>query len=184
MFLLNSYLIWWFSAISWPFWFFFVTRNQPGSQANSRYSSERRRLRTERKFSWQACQVTSHPKWPRTTANEAQKISYRSHPRCHPYTIPQTVEVGHTTGVYVPYSFRIVVWVLLRPTRTDPVKVLWDGTYGFSSLSEKTRKYNHLQMSLQRQHFLHSYFKTLSVGPVGVWTSDLPLSKPALSQLS
>ena len=29
-------------------------------------------------------------------------------------------------------------------------KVLWDGTYGFSSLSEKTRKSNRLQMSLQR----------------------------------
>ena len=48
------------------------------------------------------------------------------------------------------------------------VKVLWDGTYGFSSLSEKTRKSNHLQMSLQRQHFLLSYLKTLSFGPVGV----------------
>ena len=34
--------------------------------------------------------------------------------------------------------------------------MLWDGTYGFSSLSEKTRKSNHLQMSLQRQHFLLS----------------------------
>ena len=31
---------------------------------------------------------------------------------------------------------------------------LWDGTSGLSSLSEKTRKSNHLQMSLQRQHFL------------------------------
>ena len=28
-------------------------------------------------------------------------------------------------------------------------------------------------MSLQRQHFLLSYFKTLSVGPVEVWTCDL-----------
>ena len=55
------------------------------------------------------------------------------------------------------------------------VKVLWDGTYGFSSLSEKTRKSNHLQMSLQRQHFLLSYLKTMSVSPVGVWTRDLPL---------
>ena len=64
------------------------------------------------------------------------------------------------------------------------VKVLWDGTYGFSSLSEKTRKSNHLQMSLQRQHFLLSYLKTLSVGPAGVWTRDLPLGRPALSQLS
>ena len=41
------------------------------------------------------------------------------------------------------------------------IEVLWDGAYGLSSLSEKTRKSNHLQMSLQRQHFLFSYLKTL-----------------------
>ena len=64
------------------------------------------------------------------------------------------------------------------------VKVLWDGTYGFLSLSEKTRKSNHLQMSSQRQHFLLSYLKTLSVGPASVWTRDLPLGRPTLSQLS
>ena len=94
--------------------------------------------------------------------------------RCHPYSIPQPVKVGHTT--YDPYSFRIVMWVLLRPTRTvKSVKVLWDGTYGFSFLFEKTRKSNHLQSSLQRQHFLLSYLKTLSVGPVGVRTRGLPL---------
>ena len=45
--------------------------------------------------------------------------THRSHARCHPYPIPQPVKVGHTTGVYVPYSFQTVVWVLLRPTRTD-----------------------------------------------------------------
>ena len=31
---------------------------------------------------------------------------------------PSPGKVGHNTGVYVPYSFRTVVWVLLRPTRT------------------------------------------------------------------
>ena len=103
----------------------------------------------------------------------------RSHARCHPYPIPQPVKVGHTTGVYIPYSFRTVVY-----HKNRSVKVLWDGTYGFSSLSEKTRKSNHLQMSLQRQHFLLSYLKTLSVGSVEVWTRDLPLSIPALSQLN
>ena len=41
-----------------------------------------------------------------------------------------------------------------------------DEAYGLSSLSGKTRTSNHLQMSLQRQHILLSYFKTLSVGPV------------------
>ena len=49
-------------------------------------------------------------------------------------------------------------------------KGLWDGAYGLSSLSEKTRKSNHLQMLLQRQHFLLNYLKTLSVGPARVWT--------------
>ena len=49
-----------------------------------------------------------------------------------------------------------------------------DGAYGLSSLSEKTRISNHLQMSLQRQHILHSYFKTLSVGPVWGWNPRPP----------
>ena len=62
--------------------------------------------------------------------------------------------------------------------------MLWDWTNGFSSLSEKTRKSNRLQMSLQRQHLLLSYLKTLSVGPAGARTRDLPLSRPVLSQLS
>ena len=83
---------------------------------------------------------------------------------------------GHSIVVYIPYSFRTVVWVLLRPTRTRWVKVLWDGIYGFSSLS-KTRKSNRLQMSLQRQYFPLSYFKTPSVGPAGVWTRDPPAQK-------
>ena len=31
---------------------------------------------------------------------------------------PSPGEVGHTTGIYVPYSFWRVVWVLLCPSRT------------------------------------------------------------------
>ena len=50
--------------------------------------------------------------------------------------------------------------------------MLWDGTYDFSSLSEKTRKSNRLQMWLQRQHFLLSYLKTLSVGPIAFSPAD------------
>ena len=94
-------------------------------------------------------------------------------------------EVGRTTGVYVPYSFRAVACVLLRSTWTDQYrKVLWDRTCGFSSSSEKTRKSNRSQMSLQRKHFLLIYLKILSVGPAGVWTRDLPLRGPALYQLT
>ena len=63
---------------------------------------------------------------------------------------------------------------------------LWDGTSSLSSLSENTRKYNQLQMSLQRKHFdfLLSYLKTLSAGPARASTHDLPHSSPALYQLS
>ena len=32
------------------------------------------------------------------------------------------VKLGHTTGVYVPYSFRTVVWVLLPPTTAGKCK--------------------------------------------------------------
>ena len=68
--------------------------------------------------------------------------THRSHTRCHPYPIPQPVKLGHTTGVYT------------SPTLFER----WCG-YGFSPLCEKTRKSNHLQMSLQKQQFLLSYFK-------------------------
>ena len=39
-------------------------------------------------------------------------------------------------------------------------------------------------MSLQMQHFPLRNLKTQSVGPAGVRARDLPLSRPALSQLS
>ena len=58
----------------------------------------------------------------RPAQRECGRTGLRSHARCHPYPIPQPVKVGHTTGVYDPYSFRIVMWVLLRPTRTNQWK--------------------------------------------------------------
>ena len=42
------------------------------------------------------------------------------------------------------------------------------GLQFISSLSEKTRKSNRLQILLQRQQLLLSYLKTLSLGPAGV----------------
>ena len=72
----------------------------------------------------------------------------------------------------------------LTPHRVIYKQGFWEGAYGLSPLSEKTRKSNHLQMSEQRQHFLLSYLKTLSVGPAGVWTQDLPHGSPVLYQLS
>ena len=92
-------------------------------------------------------------------------------------------EIDHHTGPYVPCSLRTVCGFFNVPHNLY-MQGLWDGAYGLSSLSEKTRKSNRLQMSLQRQHFLVSYYlKTPSVGPAGTWTSGLPLSRPALIRL-
>ena len=52
------------------------------------------------------------------------------------------------------------VWVLkMQETGLRFIDLAYRFT--LSSLSEKTRISNHLQMSLQRQHILLSYFKTL-----------------------
>ena len=48
----------------------------------------------------------------RPVHREYARTGLRSHARCHPYQVLQPVKVGHTTRVYDPYSFRIVMWVL------------------------------------------------------------------------
>ena len=77
-------------------------------------------------------------------------------------------EIDHFTGHYVPYYLRRVCGFFNVPQIYYTCKGLRDGAYGLSSLSGKTRQSNRLQMLLQRQHFLLSYLKTLSVGPAGV----------------
>ena len=62
-------------------------------------------------------------------------------------------KVGHTTRVYVPYSFRTV--------RSDVGSLMFHK-------NRADLKSNHLQMSLHRKYFLLSYLKTLSVGPARV----------------
>ena len=70
-----------------------------------------------------------------------------------------------TPGTPYPTLYDECVGFLTSPA-SHYSKDAGDGAYGLSSLSEKTRICNHLQMSLQRQHILFSYFKTLSVGPM------------------
>ena len=110
----------------------------------------------------------------RERAQEDFNVPYEGAPP-HPPHILHTKD-SHSTGITLLFSN--CAWVLLRPTELSTFKELWDGTSGLSSLSEKTRKSNHLQMKLQRQHFLLSYLKTLSVGPVGVSNSQPPASQP------
>ena len=61
---------------------------------------------------------------------------------------PSPGEVGHTTGVYVPYSFRTVVWVLLRPTI-----VLWRHFVNVVHTHD-----NFLERTLRKQCSLSSHF--------------------------
>ena len=82
-----------------------------------------------------------------------------------PPNVNVNFEIDTRGGRCQRYVISLVV--LLRPTEQLSVEVLRDGAYGFLSLSEKTRKSNDWQMSEQREHFLLSYLKTLSVGPAG-----------------
>ena len=50
-------------------------------------------------------------------------------------TQPAHEKLCHTTEVYAPYSLRTEVWVLLFSARVRTLKELWDGAYGFLSLS-------------------------------------------------
>ena len=119
--------------------------------------------------------------------NPFMSLLYTPNPRCEWCGVCRlTTPPGSTS----PPLFEQWCGFFYVPREPDKcTEVLWDGTYGFSSLSEKTRKSNrglticrcHYKGSM---HFLLSYLKTLSVDPAGVRTHDLPLSRLALSQLS
>ena len=94
-----------------------------------------------------------------------------------------TQRPDHNTGNYIPYALRTASGFFNVPQSYLQARVVKPGAYGLSSLSEKTRKSNHLQMSEQRQQFLLSYLKTLSAGPFGVWTRELPHGSPVFYQL-
>ena len=85
---------------------------------------------------------------------------------CYTHPPIYTQRTATTPGTSSPILFSNSVWV---PQGTNEHgSYLGNGTSGLSSLSEKTWKSNHLRMLLQRQRFLLSYLKTLSVGPAGV----------------
>ena len=81
-----------------------------------------------------------------------------------------------TPGPTSPTLFEQWCGFFYIPQEPDKCKCWETEPTVFSSLCEKTRKSNCLQISLQRQHFLLSYLKTLSVGPAGGRTRDLSLS--------
>ena len=65
--------------------------------------------------------------WTQASPEECARTGLRSNARCDSYPIPQPVKVGHTTGVYDPYSFRIVMGVLYVPQeQISESAVRWD----------------------------------------------------------
>jgi len=63
-----------------------------------------------------------------------------------------------TPGTTCPTLYDECVGSLTSPA-SHYSKDAGDGAYGLSSLSEKTRISNHLQMSLQRQHIYNCHNK-------------------------
>ena len=63
------------------------------------------------------------------------------------------VKVDHTTGVYKPYSFWIVMWVLLRPTRTNQWKCFETGPTVFRLYPRRLES-----LTIYRCHYKGSTF--------------------------
>ena len=87
-----------------------------------------------------------------------------------------------TPGTTCPTLYDEYVDSLTSPTNYS--EDAGDRAYGLSSLSEKTRISNHLQMPLLRQHILLNCFKSLSVGLVWGRTRKLPHGSLMLYRLS
>jgi len=88
-----------------------------------------------------------------------------------------------TLGTMCPTLYNECVGSLTSPANQNNEDT-GAGAYGLSSLSKKTRISNHLQMSLQRQHILLSYFKTRVLVWSGARTQDLLHGSPTLYQLT
>ena len=86
-----------------------------------------------------------------------------------PFTSPSSIRDRPPHLGLRPYSLRKVCGFLVV-SQNFYVQGLWNGAYGLSSLSEKTWKCNHLQISLQKAALSPSYLNTLSVDLAGVWS--------------
>ena len=96
------------------------------------------------------------------------------HARCHPYPVPQPLKVGHIKEIYEPYSFRIVLWVLLRPKRTNPWKCYETGPTVFLPYPRRLES-----LTICRCHYKGSTFFWVIWIP---WVLVRPGFEPATSR--
>ena len=106
---------------------------------------------------------------------------------------PSPEKVGHTIGICVPYTFRTMVWGLLRPPSENFCRT---GPTVFRSFPKRLDGLTVLRFHYKSSTFsagayichrlraVLSKLKALTVGLARFWTHDFLLSHPALSQLS
>ena len=96
---------------------------------------------------------------------------------CVPIHFPPSPFNGCTTppGSMPPTLYKQQCWFFYVPQESEQWKSCETGPTVF-------HPYLRGLMSQPRQHILLRLFKTLSVDLAGVWTHDLPLSRPALIQ--
>ena len=132
-------------------WRYYVTRNAPEKCRDFRETGP-----------W-----PHHIQTPLATAINSLAISpkpvhWQSHPN---QTINDWNEAWTQRQELHALLFANSVWDVLRLTGLWTLKGCETGRAVYLSLSEKTKKSNHLQMSSQRQLFLLSYFKTQGFDP-------------------
>ena len=96
---------------------------------------------------------------------------------CVPIHFPPSPFNGCTTppGSMPPTLYKQQYWFFYVPQESEQWKSCETGSTVFHPCLRGL-------MSQPRQHILLRLFKTLSVDLAGVWTHDLPLSRPALIQ--
>ena len=80
----------------------------------------------------------------------------------------------HNNRNSTPYCLGIVHGFFYVPQSYEHWRVVRQ-VYSLSPLSKKTRETKHLQVLLNRQHFLLSYLKTTSAGVAGVFKPQPPV---------
>ena len=93
------------------------------------------------------------------------------------------VEIDHHTGNYVPYSFRTVCGFFNVP-QIIRNKCCETGPTVYRPYPRRLESLTIYRCYYKGSTFSSVIFKTLSVGPAGVWTRNLPHGSPVLYQLS
>ena len=98
---------------------------------------------------------------------------------------PSPGKLGHTAGFYTsPTLFEQWCGFFYVPQEPDKWRCCGTGTTVFRPYPRRLESLTVCRCHCKGSTFSSVILRTLSVGPAWVWTRDLPLSRPALSQMS